>query len=66
MSDAGLIFFLQIDVRLWVLQRHSSSFFNLVGVALAVPADVVWLIFMCIGGSKGCPEGRFIVEVTLF
>ena len=66
MSDAGLIFFLQIGIGLWVSQRHSSSFFNLVGVALAVPADVVRLMFMCIGGSKGCSEGRFIAEVTLF
>ena len=66
MSDAGLILFLQIDLGLWLLQRHSFSFFNLLGVALAVPGDAVWLLFMCVGGSKACPEGRFIAEVIFF
>ena len=56
MSDAGLILFLQIHLGLWVLQTQSFSFFKLVGVALAVPGDVVQLIFMCVGGSKACPE----------
>lgn len=48
----------QTDLGLWVLWRHSSSFFNLVGVTLATPGDAAGLTFMCVGGAKGCAEGK--------
>lgn len=43
-----------------------TAFHFLVGVTPAAFGDVAGLKFMCVGGAKGCPEGRLMVEIIFF